>query len=177
MGIAALQKDPGWLLAILRNPAHILHMMKTSLPAPVRVEILGQASFAGTDAPGLPFYSSVVEAGFPSPADDFIEQRLNLHTYLVRNEAATFFVRAHGESMIGAGIHNDDILVVDRSLPAEHNRIVIAALDGELTVKRLVRRGNSVWLAAANPDYPDFDITQSEYIHIWGVVIYAIHKL
>lgn len=143
----------------------------------VKVEILGQAMPTSSGAPGLPFYCSAVEAGFPSPADDFIEQKLNLHEYLVRNESATFFVRAHGDSMIGAGIHNGDILIVDRSLPAEHNRIVIAALDGELTVKRLTRRQGKVLLAAANPDYPDFDITHSEYIHIWGVVVYAIHKL
>lgn len=141
------------------------------------VEILGPAADLEENAPEAPLYVSTVEAGFPSPADDFIEQRLNLHKYLVHNESATFFVRAHGNSMINAGIHNDDLLIVDRSLPAEHNRIVIAALDGELTVKRLVRRDGRVWLAAANPDYPDFDITHSEYIHIWGVVAYAIHKL
>ena len=143
----------------------------------VRVEILGPAGPVDQYAAGAPLYSSPVEAGFPSPAEDFIERSLNLHTYLVHNEAATFFVRAHGDSMINAGIHNNDLLVVDRSVPAENNRIVIAALDGELTVKRLVRRQNKVFLAAANPDYPDFDITHSEYIHIWGVVRYAIHKL
>lgn len=152
-------------------------MNKNVQPPATKAEILGMASPANPLAAGLPLFSSFVEAGFPSPADDFIEQRLNLHTHLVRNETATFFVRAHGESMINAGIHNEDLLIVDRSLPAEHNKIVIAALDGELTVKRLVRRQNKVWLAAANPDYPDFDITHSEYIHIWGVVTYAIHKL
>lgn len=152
-------------------------MRKESHPEKVYAQVLGMAAPVLENAPGQPLYSCPVEAGFPSPADDFIEQSLNLHTYLVRNEAATFFVRAHGESMINAGIHNNDLLVVDRSLPAEHNRIVIAALDGELTVKRLVRRDGKVFLAAANPDYPDFDITHSEYIHIWGVVRYAIHKL
>lgn len=152
-------------------------MKKMSRPEVVRVEIVGPAAPLEENAPGLPFFSSPVEAGFPSPADDFIEQSLNLHTYLVHNESATFFVRAHGDSMINAGIHNNDLLIVDRSVPAENNRIVIAALDGELTVKRLVRRHDKVFLAAANPDYPDFDITHSEYIHIWGVVRYAIHKL
>lgn len=150
--------------------------MKTALLV-TRVEIIGMAQPGEKNEHGLPLYSSVVEAGFPSPADDFIEQRLNLHKHLIRNEDATFFVRAHGDSMIEAGIHNGDLLIVDRSMPAENNRIVIAALDGELTVKRLVRKQGKVWLAAANPDYPDFDITHSEYIHIWGVVAYAIHKL
>lgn len=150
--------------------------MKTPFAA-TRAEIVGIAIAPDAKAPGLPLYVCPVEAGFPSPAEDFIERKLNLHTHLVRNETATFFVRAHGDSMINAGIHNEDLLVVDRSLPADGNKIVIAALDGELTVKRLVRKNGKVWLAAANPDYPDFDITHSEYIHIWGVVTYAIHKL
>lgn len=152
-------------------------MKKPLHPETVYAQVLAIAAPVRENAPGQPLYSCAVEAGFPSPADDFIEQSLNLHNYLVHNEAATFFVRAHGESMINAGIHNNDLLIVDRSVPAEHNRIVIAALDGELTVKRLVRRDGKVFLAAANPDYPDFDITHSEYIHIWGVVRYAIHKL
>lgn len=152
-------------------------MNKKLPPEKVRAEIICMAAPVDPEAPGQPLYISPVEAGFPSPAEDFVEQSLNLHSYLVRNEAATFFVRAHGDSMINAGIHNSDLLIVDRSLPAEHNRVVIAALDGELTVKRLVRRQNKVFLASANPDYPDFDITNSEYIHIWGVVTHAIHKL
>ena len=150
--------------------------MKTP-SAQTRAEIVGIAVAPDAQAPGLPLYVCPVEAGFPSPAEDFVERKLNLHTHLVRNETATFFVRAHGDSMINAGIHNEDLLIVDRSLPADGNKIVIAALDGELTVKRLVRKNGKVWLAAANPDYPDFDITHSEYIHIWGVVTYAIHKL
>lgn len=145
--------------------------------ASTKVEILGKADGFVNATPEIPLYTCAVEAGFPSPADDFIEQRLNLHTHLIHNEQATFFVRAHGESMINAGIHDGDLLIVDRSLAAEHNRIVIAAIDGDLTVKRLCRRKGRVFLAAANPDYPDFDITESEYIHIWGVVTYAIHKV
>ncbi len=126
---------------------------------------------------GCPLYLSPVKAGFPSPADDYAEQALNLHAYAVRNEAATFFLRASGDSMTGAGIFDGDILVVDRSVPAEHNRIVIAALEGELTVKRLVRRKGRVYLAPENPDYPMFDITEREYVHIWGVVTFSLHKL
>ena len=126
---------------------------------------------------GLPLYLSPVEAGFPSPADDFVERKLDVHEYVVRNEAATFFLRAHGESMLGAGIHNGDLLVVDRSLEAAHNRVVIAALDGELTVKRLVRRGGQVLLMPENPDYTPVDITEREHVHIWGVVTYAVHKV
>ncbi len=79
--------------------------------------------------------------------------------------------------MINAGIYDGDLLIVDRSIEAAHNKIVIAAIDGELTVKRLIRRKNQVVLAPENPDYPEFDITLKEHIHIWGVVTYAIHKV
>ncbi len=139
-------------------------------------------SFVGiateTHAPeGLPLYLSPVSAGFPSPADDHVEEQLNLHSYLVRNPAATFFLRAQGQSMINAGIHDGDLLIVDRSLEASHNRVVIAALDGELTVKRLVRRGQRVLLLPENPDYAEVDISEREHVHIWGVVSHVIHKL
>lgn len=106
-----------------------------------------------------------------------MDTKLDLHEHLVRNEAATFFLRAHGESMLGAGIHDGDLLVVDRSLEAGHKRVVIAALDGELTVKRLILRHNRAYLAPENPDYAEIDITEREHIHIWGVVSYVIHKL
>ena len=139
---------------------------------PAHLEILGVAD-SPTEREGLPLYLSPVEAGFPSPADDFLDRRLDLHRFLVRNESATFFLRAHGESMINAGIHDGDLLVVDRSEPAGHNRIVIAALDGELTVKRLIRRRNRVLLAPENPDYPEIDITEHEYVHIWGCLLYT----
>ncbi len=150
----------------------------------LRIVGFGLAAFeAGTAqeqdgaAQTLPLYLTPVAAGFPSPADDYVEQELNLHSHLVRNPAATFFLRAEGQSMINAGIHDGDLLVVDRSLEAAHNRVVIAALDGELMVKRLVRRQGRVWLLPENPDYPEVDITEREHVHIWGVVSYVIHKL
>lgn len=79
--------------------------------------------------------------------------------------------------MLGCGIHDGDLLVVDRSVDAVHNRVVIAALDGELLVKRLLRRGKRAYLAPANPDYPEIEITSREYVHIWGVVTFVVHKL
>ena len=138
--------------------------------------------FVGKAAPleereGLPLYLSPVQAGFPSPADDYMEGKLDLHKHLVRNESATFFLRASGNSMEGAGIFDGDLLVVDRSIEATHNRIVIAALDGELTVKRLIRQRGKVYLAPENPEYPKFDITNREYVHICGVVTYVVHKV
>lgn len=124
-----------------------------------------------------PLFLCSVQAGWPSPADDYIDEQINLHEIAVKNPAATFFLQATGESMIGVGIHDGDLLVVDRSAEARHNRIVIAALDGELLVKRLRQRGNSTWLSPANPDFPEIEITDREYVHIWGVVTYVLHKL
>lgn len=118
-----------------------------------------------------------VAAGFPSPAEDYIEGQINLHEMLVHNSAATFFLRAQGSSMLGAGIYDGDLLVVDRSLEATHGRVVIAALDGELLVKRLECRKGRTYLTPANDGYPAIDITEREHVHIWGVVAYAIHKL
>lgn len=143
----------------------------------MKVEVLGAVDTAQAASADIPLFLSPVEAGFPSPADDYLENTLNLHTHIVKHASSTFFVRAHGQSMINAGIYDGDLLVVDRALRAEHKRIVIAALDGELTVKRLVRRGNKVLLVPENPEFPEFDITQREHVHIWGVVTYAIHKV
>lgn len=139
--------------------------------------VIGQSCAKPDTAQACPLYLSPVRAGWPSPADDYIEERINLHDIAVRNPAATFFLRASGDSMIGMGIHDGDLLVVDRSLEASHNRVVIAALDGELLVKKLCRKDGRVLLQSANPDYPEFDITEREYAHIWGVVSYVLHKL
>ncbi len=101
----------------------------------------------------LPLYSNKVPAGFPSPADDHMEGKLDLNNHLVKHPTATFFVRASGESMVGAGIHDGDILVVDRSLEPRHGKIIIAAVDGQLTVKRLQKRGSKTLLAPENKKY------------------------
>lgn len=103
----------------------------------------------------LPLFSGKVSAGFPSPADDYVEKSLDLNDLLVQKPAATFFVRSQGESMLGAGIHQNDILVIDRSLEPVPGRIVICALNGELVVKRLKRRGGQCVLGSENPAYRD----------------------
>ena len=141
------------------------------------LELINAAAAIQPQRMGLPLYLAPVEAGFPSPADDYLDRRLDLHQHLVRNEAATFFLRAHGESMLGAGIHDGDLLIVDRSMDAAHRKVVIAALDGELTVKRLLHREGRVLLAPENPRFEPIDITESESVHLWGVVTYVVHKL
>jgi DNA polymerase V len=118
----------------------------------------------------LPLYLSAVSAGFPSPADDFLDRPLDLNEHLIRNPAATFFVRVSGNSMLRAGIHNGDILIVDRSLDPTPGRIVIAAVDGELTVKRLVQEGERWLLVAENDGYPAIALDEVGDSLIWGVV-------
>ncbi len=125
----------------------------------------------------IPLYSSTVRAGFPSPADDYIETMLDLNEHLIKHPAATFFVRASGESMVNAGIYSGDILIVDRSIEASHGKIVIAALNGELTVKRLSQQHGHIKLVAENPDFPSIDITDEYDMVIWGVVTNVIHAV
>ncbi len=124
----------------------------------------------------LAFFTSRIEAGFPSPADDYLEGTLDLNEHLIRRPAATFFLRVSGDSMTGAGIYPGDILIVDRSLPPADGRIVIAVVDGELTVKRLSRRPGRIRLLPENPRYPPIDITAEQDLRVWGVVVHAVHS-
>lgn len=125
----------------------------------------------------LPLFASRVPAGFPSPADDYVDQRLDLNTHLVEHPAATFFTRVSGHSMRGAGIHDGDLLIVDRALEPQDGRIVIAAINGELTVKRLQLRKSGTWLVPEHPDYKPLKITEGLDCVIWGVVTRVIHAV
>lgn len=125
----------------------------------------------------LPFYQSCISAGFPSPADDELADRLDLNELLIKRPSATFFLRVSGHSMIKAGIHHNDILIVDRSMEPSHGKIVIASLDGELTVKRLQIVGKQVYLAAENDLYKPIEITKEMDFRIWGVVTNVIHAV
>ncbi len=125
----------------------------------------------------LPLYASGVSAGFPSPADDYLEGALDLNEHLVKEPAATFFVRARGDSMTGAGIHDGDLLVVDRSREARDGSVVIVSLNGELTVKRYVCRGEQVWLEPENPAYQGILLNEEDDVRTWGVVTNVIHRL
>lgn len=124
----------------------------------------------------LPLYSSKVQAGFPSPADDYIERYLDLNSEFIKHPSATFLLTATGDSMIDVGIFEGDILIVDRSLDAVDGKIVIAALDGDLTVKRLSRKNGKVQLMPENPKYSPIDITDEQDVVIWGVVTRVIHE-
>lgn len=124
----------------------------------------------------IPVYSSKVQAGFPSPADDYIENYLDLNTKFIHNPSATFVLQATGDSMVEAGIFSGDWLLVDKSLEATDGKIVIAALNGELTVKRLSRREGRVQLLPANPKYAPIEVTEELDMVIWGVVTCVFHE-
>lgn len=124
----------------------------------------------------FPLLALPVPAGFPNPANDHIEREINLNEELIDHPAATFFVRVEGNSMIGAGIHTGDTLIVDKAIEAISGKIVIAVVDGEFTVKRLVKKGSQVILRAEAEGIPDLVIRPEQQLEIWGVVTYVIHK-
>lgn len=124
----------------------------------------------------LPLYTSRIAAGFPSPADDHLEAPLDLNEHLVKHPAATFVVRVDGDSMTGAGIYNGDLLVVDRSLDAKSGSIVVAVVNGEMTVKRLWMRGRHIRLVPENPAYKPIEIRDGLDLVIWGVVAHVIRS-
>ncbi len=125
----------------------------------------------------IPRMSHLVRAGFPSPADDYVEKRIDLNEELIQHREATFFLRVRGHSMTEAGIDDGDKLIVDRAITPEHNRIVVAAVDGELTVKRFYQRNGVVKLLAENPQYPDIEFKHGQEMMIWGVVTRIIKSV
>src|SRR5690625_1887144 len=125
----------------------------------------------------LPYYSGLIPAGFPSPAEDHLDSTLDLNELLIHRPAATFFARARDDSMLQAGIHDNDILVVDRSITARHGDIVIAVVDAEVTVKRLEQKGQRLRLVAANPAYPPIELTDGQTLELWGVVTGVVRSM
>lgn len=124
-----------------------------------------------------PLSLSRVPAGFPSPAEDYVEGTLDLNEHLIAHREATFFMRVKGHSMAGAGIADGDLLVVDRALEAGDGDIVVAVLDGELTVKRLWRRGGRVRLVAENPAFDPIELKDGQELVVWGVVTSLIRRV
>jgi DNA polymerase V len=125
----------------------------------------------------LPLYGSKVPAGFPSPADDHVDSHLDLNEQFIKHPAATFFARASGTSMVNAGIYENDLLIVDRSLPPSHGKIVVAVIDGQLTVKRLHKKNGQLLLMPENPDFEPIAIRDGSEVYLWGVVTAVIHSL
>ncbi|WP_445000479.1 LexA family protein [Halomonas mongoliensis] len=136
---------------------------------------VGRAAVEGAGPP-RPLMGCRVRAGFPSPADDHLDAEIDLHAHVVKRPAATYFVRAEGDSMLGDGIHHGDLLVVDRSLEPLPGRVVVISLEGEPTVKRLERRGGGTWLVASNPRFAAIPLAGRE-CEVWGVVTHVLHDL
>ena len=125
----------------------------------------------------LELFSSQIPAGFPSPAEDFLEKRLDLNEYLIKNKSATFLIKVHGDSMVNAGIFDGDMLVIDRSVQPSSGKIVLGILNGEFTVKRIEKRKSKVYLIPENKAFNQIEITSEMDFQIWGIVTFAIHKI
>lgn len=135
----------------------------------MRLKVIGRAA-ALTSVQPLPLYLCSVKAGFPSPADDFLEARIDLNQQLVPHPSATYFLRVQGYSMKNAGIFPGDLLLVDVSIEPKDGMIVVAVIDGLLTLKRLSRKNGRCILMADNPDFPPIEIPDDSDFKVWGVV-------
>lgn len=136
----------------------------------------GAAAARSRPAPGTrPLPVARAATGFPSPADDHLDRPLDIAEHLVRHPEATFFLRARGRSMIGAGIHDGDLLVVDRAVDPVHGKVVIGEVNGKLIVRRLCLRGGRMLLLPENPEYAPLDVAGRDDVRIWGVVTYVVH--
>ncbi|MEI6806523.1 MAG: translesion error-prone DNA polymerase V autoproteolytic subunit [Myxococcaceae bacterium] len=125
----------------------------------------------------LPLFSTRIAAGFPSPADDFLDKTLDLNEHLIHHPASTFFIRVVGDSMINVGIFEGDLLIVDKSLEAKNGSIVVAIIQGEFTVKKLVLKGDKIFLVPENPNHQSVEIRDAMHFEVWGVVTNVIHSL
>ena len=125
----------------------------------------------------IPLVNNSISAGFPSPAEDYIEPGIDLNKHLIKNPISTFFLRVSGNSMNNAGIYNNDLLIIDRSINPNPGHIVVALLDGEFTLKRLIKKQDNYYLKADKENYPAINLYEYIDIQIWGVAIYSIHEL
>ena len=125
----------------------------------------------------IPLATAAVSAGFPSPAEDYTELGIDINKYLIKNPISTFFLRVSGNSMNNAGIYNNDLLIIDRSINPNPGHIVVALLDGEFTLKRLIKEEDNYYLKADKENYPAINLFEYIDIQIWGVAIYSIHEL
>lgn len=119
---------------------------------------------------------ATVQCGFPSPAEDHAQQRLDLNTLLIHQPDATFFMRVRGQSMRDAGIEDGDFVVIDRSVQPKHGHVIVAVVDGEFTIKRLYSKKGAVRLVAANPTFPDIDFKDGQELIVWGVVTWTLKQ-
>jgi len=129
-----------------------------------------------TKSANIDLFDTPVMAGFPSPAEDYVEKKLDLNEYLITHPAATFFVRVEGDSMKDANIFKGDIIIIDRSIHPKNGSIIIAAINGEFTLKRLLIKDKKIFLQPENNSFPTIEIKSTWDFEVWGVVTYVIHK-
>lgn len=172
--------QPTTVIRVPVNTAKIIKSFVSTLteerPLQAHTKLSELIQFVRTQHAVFPLYTSKVAAGFPSPADDHVEKRLNPSDYLVENDAATFFVRVKGDSMTEAGIFDNDVLVIDRSRTQQNGDIVLAILDGEFTVKILEKSKEGITLIPANQNYSVIEIKEEQSFEIWGVVTGSMRK-
>jgi DNA polymerase V len=166
-------RKPGDGSKVIRIPNRFVPSVESLLAAPLGAYVPNPK----VTSQKLPLFSHRVKAGFPSPADDYIEAWLSLDDLLIEHKEATFFVTASGDSMTGAGIQEGNLLVVDRAPEPRNGDIVIAVIDGELTVKRLEKRRGKIRLLAENPAYAPIEFKDGQELTIWGVVTSVIQKI
>lgn len=155
----------------------ILDFPVRAKPEAGRMKVKSIQGFTNKGSRKQTMYTTTVAAGMPIPTEDYTEGKIDLNEHLIKNPATTFFVRVSGDSMIDAGIHPGDLLVVDRSLTPASGKIVIAAVNSELTVKRLFKQRQKLFLMPENPNYPAIEITEEIAFLIWGVVTSVIHSV
>lgn len=168
-------------LEIVHIPQSQVNEVKQYLTQKVQMqkvkEIASIAIFEAKTSASIPLAQSKIAAGLPSPAQDYIEQSIDFNEYLIRNPNTTFIVKVASLSMLGAGIDVDDDLIVDRSIEAKNRNIVVALVDNDFTVKRLMIEGDQKWLQAENPEFPDIHFNEGQEMVIWGVVTRVIKNL
>ncbi|WP_151794646.1 LexA family protein [Acinetobacter soli] len=148
--------------------------VKTNLRPDIFNDVLSVTLVTPTTLLSIPYAIEKISAGFPSPAQDYIDKALDMNEHLIKNECATFIVKVGSLSMLNAGIDIDDELIVDRSLDAKHQDIVVALIDNDFTVKRLMIDDSGRWLKAENPDYKNIYFNEGQELVIWGVVTFIL---
>lgn len=168
---AGRKPKPDQVTKVIRVPeARILDIKALLNEKPQQQEIKDIREIDPVTQMEIPLATERVRAGFPSPAQDYIDKKVDLNEHLIKNETATFIVRVDSQSMLNVGIDINDELIVDRSIEAKHRDIVIAWVDNEFTVKRLIKDVKGCWLKAENDDYPDIHPIEGQQFEIWGVV-------
>jgi len=131
--------------------------------------------FNDKESSGVDLYITSINAGFPSPAEDHVDVSLNLNDYLVKHPSSTFYIYVKGDSMIGSGIYDGDLMVVDRSLEPKSNNVVVAVIDGEFTVKKIYKNKNQIYLLPDNKNYKPIHIKEGMDFQVWGIITHSIH--